>query len=111
MRRCPGRRVAVLGDMAELGRDTDELHRAVGVVVANSGIDVLICCGAKAEFIYKGLVSTGLEREAWHFPLKDAMLAVLPKLIKRGDSVLVKASHFMRFEEVSHALRKLGQDI
>lgn len=103
-----GRKVAILGDMGELGRDADELHRGLGVLVAESGVDVLVCCGAKAEFIYKGLISTGKEMEAWHFPLKDALLAVLPSLIKEGDNVLVKASHFMHFEEIVSELKKLG---
>ena len=102
-----GRRVAILGDMAELGRGTDELHRALGVLAAQSGIDVLICCGARAEFIYKGVVSTGLERVAWHFPLKDALFSVLPKLVKERDSVLVKASHSMHFEDIVAELKKL----
>jgi UDP-N-acetylmuramoyl-tripeptide--D-alanyl-D-alanine ligase len=104
-----GRKVAILGDMAELGYETDELHRRLGVLVAKSGVDVLICCGAKAEFIYKGLISTGIEREAWHFPLKDALFAVLPRLVKEGDTVLVKASHSMHFEEIAAELKKLGK--
>jgi UDP-N-acetylmuramoyl-tripeptide--D-alanyl-D-alanine ligase len=103
-----GRRVAILGDMNELGRDSDELHRELGVLVAKSGVDCLICCGARAEFIYKGLISTGLEREAWHFPLKDALFAVLPSLIHKGDTVLVKASHSQRFEEIVEELKKLN---
>jgi UDP-N-acetylmuramoyl-tripeptide--D-alanyl-D-alanine ligase len=46
-----GRKVAILGDMGELGRAAAALHRQLGVLVAESGVDVLICCGAKAEFI------------------------------------------------------------
>ncbi|SHI21985.1 UDP-N-acetylmuramoyl-tripeptide--D-alanyl-D-alanine ligase [Sporobacter termitidis DSM 10068] len=103
-----GRRVAILGDMTELGYEADALHRALGTLVAKSGIDCLVCCGAKAEFIYKGLVSTGVEMEAWHFPMKEALFAVLPSLIKKGDSVLVKASHSMHFEEIAEELKKLS---
>lgn len=102
-----GRNVAILGDMAELGRDTDALHREIGVLCAKCGIDCLICCGARAEFIFKGLISTGIEVEAWHFPLKDALFSVLPSLIRKGDNVLVKASHSMHFEEIAEELKKL----
>lgn len=102
-----GRRVAILGDMKELGRNTNELHREIGVLAGKSGVDCLICCGEKAEFIYKGLISSGCEIEAWHFPLKDALFSVLPSLIKEGDNVLVKASHSMKFEEIAEELRKL----
>lgn len=102
-----GRNVAILGDMAELGRDADALHREIGVLCAKCGIDCLICCGARAEFIFKGLISTGIEVEAWHFPLKDALFSVLPSLIRKGDNVLVKASHSMHFEEIAEELKKL----
>ncbi len=102
-----GRKVAILGDMLELGRDTDDLHRQIGVFAANSGVDCLICCGARAEFIFKGLISTGKSVEAYHFPLKDALFSKLPALIKQGDNVLVKASHGMHFEEITAELKKL----
>lgn len=102
-----GRKVAILGDMMELGRNTDELHRGIGILAGKSGVDCLICCGARAESIYKGLISSQIEIEAWQFPLKDALLSVLPSLIKKGDNVLVKASHSMHFEEITEELKKL----
>jgi UDP-N-acetylmuramoyl-tripeptide--D-alanyl-D-alanine ligase len=101
-----GRRVAILGDMKELGRDSIALHREIGVAAAEN-VDCLICCGEMAEYIFKGFISTGSEIEAWHFPLKDAMFSVLSSLIKQGDNVLVKASHSMNFAEVTDALQEL----
>lgn len=106
--RLDGKKVAILGDMFELGHDTDVLHRGIGVIAGTCGIDRLICCGKKAEFIFKGLISTGNDAvESWHFPLKEAMFSVLPSLVHEGDIVLVKASHGMHFEEVADALREL----
>jgi UDP-N-acetylmuramoyl-tripeptide--D-alanyl-D-alanine ligase len=102
-----GRKVALLGDMFELGEESDNLHREIGEFAARCGIDCLICCGQKAECIYKGLISTGAEIEAWHFPLKGALLNVLPSLIREGDNVLVKASHGMHFEDLVQALEAL----
>lgn len=102
-----GRRVAILGDMMELGRDSDYLHRQIGVLAGESGVDCLICCGARAEFIYKGLISGGAGVEAYHFPLKEALFSKLPSLIRKGDNVLVKASHGMHFEEITEELKKL----
>jgi UDP-N-acetylmuramoyl-tripeptide--D-alanyl-D-alanine ligase len=102
-----GRKVALLGDMFELGEESDTLHREIGEFAAKCGIDCLICCGQKAEFIFKGLISTGSEIEAWHFPLKAALLSALPRLIRPGDNVLVKASHGMHFEELAQALEAL----
>ena len=102
-----GRRVAILGDMKELGASSRNLHRSIGVLAGKYGIDSLICLGAEAEFIYKGFISGGFETEAWHFPLKDALFSVLPSLIRKGDTVLVKASHSMGFDEVVAELEKL----
>ena len=103
----PGRRVAILGDMKELGAASRNLHRSIGVLAGRYGIDSLICLGAEAEFIYKGFISGGFETEAWHFPLKEALFSVLPSLIRRDDTVLVKASHSMGFDEVVEELEKL----
>ena len=102
-----GRKVAILGDMKELGAASRDLHRSIGVLAGEYGIDSLICLGAEAEFIYKGFISGGFETEAWHFPMKEAMFSVLPRLIKKGDTVLVKASHSMGFDEVVSELEKL----
>jgi UDP-N-acetylmuramoyl-tripeptide--D-alanyl-D-alanine ligase len=102
-----GRKVAILGDMLELGRDSDELHRGIGILAGKSGVDCLICCGQRSEAIYKGLISSQTEIEAWHFPLKEAFFSVLPSLIKKGDNVLVKASHAMHFQEITEELKKL----
>lgn len=104
----PGRRVAILGDMKELGTSARELHREIGALAGNQGLDCLICCGNMAEFIYKGLISSGCTTcQAWNFPMKEALFSVLPSLIKKGDTVLVKASHSMHFEEIVEELKKL----
>lgn len=104
----PGRHVAILGDMKELGRDSVKLHREVGAFAGSCGVDALICCGDQANSIYKGLIASGSEIEAWQFPMKDALLSVLPSLIRQGDNVLVKASHSMNFDEITEELKKLS---
>ncbi|MDR0838024.1 MAG: UDP-N-acetylmuramoyl-tripeptide--D-alanyl-D-alanine ligase [Oscillospiraceae bacterium] len=105
----PQRRVAILGDMAELGAASNELHRDVGILAGQLGIDVVICCGEKAEFIFKGTIASRAEIEPYHFPFKQALFERLPQLIKKGDAVLVKASHSMKFEEITAALLELGE--
>lgn len=102
-----GRKVAILGDMMELGQASEQLHREIGTLAVQQGIDCLICCGPQAESIYKGLIATGEKREAWFFPMKEALLSVLPSLIHAGDNVLVKASHGMHFETLVAELEKL----
>jgi UDP-N-acetylmuramoyl-tripeptide--D-alanyl-D-alanine ligase len=100
----PGRRVAILGDMNELGPRSDALHRETGLLAAELGVDCLICCGERAEMIYKGFISSGRESEGYHFPFKDALLSRLPGLVKPGDCVLVKASHSHNFGVITAAL-------
>ena len=93
-----GRRVALLGDMKELGETSKELHRDIGLLAGELKIDCLICCGEHAEFIFKGYIASRFGGEAYHFPFKDSLFERLPGLIKKGDTVLVKASHSMKFE-------------
>ena len=95
----PGRRVAILGDMLELGRQSEQLHRETGAFAAQAGIDSLLCCGDKAAFIYEGYNSAG-GSAAQYYAAKAELIADLPKLIKKSDAVLVKASHSMQFEEI-----------
>ena len=100
------RRVAILGDMKELGARANELHRDIGLLAGELGIDVLICCGEKAEFYLKGFVASQAERPVYHFPFRNAFLEQLPTLVKKGDAILVKASHSMNFDEVVGLLQR-----
>lgn len=95
-----GRRVAILGDMGELGEDSVQLHRAVGYYAAMSGIDCLMSVGKMAEDIYTGSKEATNGMESWYFPEKDEISSVLETLIHEGDSVLVKASRSMKFEDI-----------
>jgi len=101
-----GRRVAILGDMLDLGRLSEGLHREIGAFAAQSGIDSLICCGDKAALTYEGFKSAGGE-SAVFYPRKAELIAALPRLIKKDDAVLVKASNGMKFCELLPVLRGL----
>jgi UDP-N-acetylmuramoyl-tripeptide--D-alanyl-D-alanine ligase len=92
-----GRAVAVLGDMLELGARSGEMHRALGRLAREAGVDLLIAVGpameaAAGEFRASGgeAVSVGRAREA-----REAMAG----LLRAGDTVLVKGSRGMRMEE------------
>jgi UDP-N-acetylmuramoyl-tripeptide--D-alanyl-D-alanine ligase len=94
-----GRRVAVLGDMLELGGQSDNLHREIGEAAYQNSLDVLICCGDRAKRIYEGFIASG-GVGALYFETKAALIAALPDLLEKGDAVLVKASHSMGFDEI-----------
>lgn len=102
-----GRKVALLGDMKELGEKSNELHRDIGLLAGELKIDCIICCGEKAEHIFKGYIASRFEGQPYHFPFKDILFDRLPGLIRNGDNVLVKASHSMKFEEFIPVLQKL----
>lgn len=93
-----GRRVAILGDMKELGENELELHRGVGQYA--QCCDLVIAVGPLALKLAEG--AGGL-----HFETKEELFEQLPELINDGDVVLVKASHSMQFEKITEELRKL----
>jgi UDP-N-acetylmuramoyl-tripeptide--D-alanyl-D-alanine ligase len=101
-----GRRtVAILGDMGELGADAPEYHHEVGRRVAELGIDCLIAVGDLAAGYATGVREAGSCGDCcYHFSDRATALAEVPALIKPGDVVLVKASRFMKLEELSEAL-------
>lgn len=102
-----GRKTAVLGDMLELGGASPALHRSVGVFAAENGIDLLLCCGAEGKYIYDGYRSAG-GGESAYFDSKEQLAEKLPQYLKKGDTVLVKASHGMGFDYIVNYLENLA---
>lgn len=100
-----GRRVCILGDMLELGEQSDALHEEVGKEAARQRIDLVIACGKEARHLYEGAKAYGADA-VW-FEQKDALLEQLGELLEEGDTVLVKASHSCRFEEITEKLQSL----
>ena len=102
----PCRRVAILGDMLNLGSFSDELHFEIGSFAAKRGVNLLLCHGEKALFIAEGFNAANANGGlAQHYVNFDDLLDAVPKKIKKGDAVLVKASRGMRFERVLPVLR------
>ena len=91
----PGRLVCVLGDMLNLGPGSEEMHREVGAKALGLGA-LLLTAGEAAR-------AMGGE----HFETRDALIAALPRYLRPGDTVLVKASHALEFEKVTEALMSL----
>ncbi len=99
--RVPGRRIAVLGDMAELGSLEELAHFQVGERVATLEIDLLVTVGPRAKRIADGAVAKGMDA----LTVRPCMTAeeaseVLDDLLEPGDAVLVKASRVMGLERV-----------
>ena len=100
-----GRKVAILGDMGELGADELALHYTVGEHAAQKQIDLLLCVGTLSEEIVKGAKAVNPEINAEVFTTKEELLEKLSELLADGDSILIKASHFMQFEKIVNALQ------
>jgi len=98
-------RVAVLGDMLELGRDTQQMHRDVGHFLASLNLSRLIVCGTLGSEIAEGAREAGMSRSAIvEVPDAAAAAELLRTLVRQGDVVLVKASRGMKMEQVVHVL-------
>ena len=100
-----GRKVAILGDMGELGADELALHYTVGEHAAQKQIDLLLCVGTLSEEIVKGAKAVNPEINAEVFTTKEELLEKLSELLADGDSILIKASHFMQFEKIVNTLQ------
>jgi len=97
------RRVAVVGDMLELGDGAALFHRAVGRDFAEMGVHRLIAVGDLARFMAEGAREAGLADTAWFPSVEDALPDLLEEL-RPHTTILVKASRAMRFERVAEAL-------
>lgn len=101
-----GRKVAVLGDMFELGEFAPNLHAEVGAFTSRLGINVLISIGQLARHFDEGYKNTSLG-SAYYFETKEAFCKQLKNLIQEGDCVLFKASRGMHFETLVEEVRKV----
>jgi UDP-N-acetylmuramoyl-tripeptide--D-alanyl-D-alanine ligase len=99
-----GRKIALIGDMLELGENEMKMHRELGRYIANSGIDMLFTFGPLAENIAIGAVEGGMRLDQV-FSYRDlsnpaAMGDILIESIKKNDTVLFKASRSVGAERI-----------
>ena len=92
------KRVALLGDMFELGEKERELHCGVGEFLASKNIEKVICVGELAKEIYEG-AKAGSAECFWYADKKE-LTDNIYQLIEKDDTVLIKASHGMGFAEL-----------
>lgn len=100
------RKVAILGDMFELGENEEELHYNVGRHAAERGIDFCICIGNLSRETARGAASCS-NCQVKHFETKAEFLAQAGSLLGKGDTILVKASHGMEFPEIVERLQQI----
>lgn len=100
------RKVAVLGDMLEMGEYAVDAHRNVGKKACECA-DVLVCVGSNAKEIAKGALQAGMNANfVFSFDSNDNCKHELADIVRPGDAVLFKASRAMRFEELAAFLKE-----
>lgn len=99
-----GRKIAVLGDMGELGTDEAALHYSVGKAAAEWKIDTCFGAGTLIQEAKQALIDSGVACELQFFDTVEALIPALLQYKKPGDTILVKASHFMGFSKIVKAL-------
>ncbi len=105
-----GRAVALLGDMKELGADSEHFHCEVGKAVSREGIALLFTYGSLAHSIARGAAASGMDTSrvlSFDGDSAEQAAAKIAPLLQNGDTLLVKASRAMRAEEVTSALEAL----
>jgi len=102
-----GRRIAMLGDMKELGADAETLHRDMGKHAVTCGIDLLITIGDMSRYTYESAKEADPSFNALYFTEKADAISELPAILEAGDQVLVKASRSAKFEEIVSVLKTL----
>lgn len=101
---CSGRKLAVLGDMLELGEDGPRVHRDLGASLADYGVNLALCYGPLSREMVTGATQRGVYAE-W-FSDKALLAKRLEFELQAGDSVLIKASRGMALETVLEALEE-----
>ena len=102
-----GRTVAVMGDMFELGDKENELHYNTGAHAAEIGIDVICCIGELSHHAYEGAKACAKNSSILYFKTKQDFLDKIRNVVKKDDTILVKASHGMEFPEIIEVLRQM----
>jgi UDP-N-acetylmuramoyl-tripeptide--D-alanyl-D-alanine ligase len=100
-----GRRIAVLGDMLELGQSSERYHREIGAAAAQCGFELLACVGPDSRWLADGAEAAGMPRQSvFRFDDSKAAAENASALVRKGDLVLIKASRGIQLENVAKAL-------
>lgn len=106
-----GRKVCILGDMLELGKYANTMHYEVGIYAIEKGIDLLICIGNLSYKTYEGaneqLKKLGINnQDIMYFKTKEDFLMEGTALLNKDDTILIKASRGMQFEDIIEKLKE-----
>jgi len=101
-----GKRIFVCGDMLELGKQSQSLHRSIGRYAAETSLDILITFGKEAGAVAQGARDTGSKMAVHHCASVKATNNLLRRYCRAGDVILVKGSRGMKMERITDFIRK-----
>ena len=105
-----GRKIAVLGDMLELGDRQKDFHRAAGKSAAKNGVDMLMTVGPLAKHMAEGALDSGMAlHDILSFKDSEEAAREIPPLLKQNDIILIKGSRGVQIEKIVNALKKGGK--
>ncbi len=105
-----GRKIAVLGDMLELGERQKDFHKAAGKTAAQNRIDLLITVGPLAKYMVEGALDSGMALHNIHsFNDSEEAAREIRSLLKENDIVLIKGSRGVKIEKIVNVLKKGGK--
>ena len=101
------RKIAVLGDMLEIGKYTSEAHESIGRQISKV-FDILVTVGSRAKFIAAAALKKGMpKKNVLSFDTADEAKLEVQKLMRKGDLVLVKGSHAIALDKVIEEIRQV----
>lgn len=107
LQEAEGRKVAVLGDMFELGKEEESMHRETGAYAARGKADLLFCVGSLSKAMYEGALAASCgEMKVFYLEEKEGLYPLLEEQLLPDDTILLKASHSMGFSQVADWLKK-----
>ena len=92
------KKIVVLGDMLELGKDEEELHKEIGKIIKDYDVDYLFCYGSLSKFIAEEASKCGVK--TIYSSDKQVICEEIKKIIKKGDLICFKASNGMKLTEI-----------
>ncbi len=101
---APGRKILVLGDLAELGENARSIHRELGVMASSKGIDVLLSCGDISRN-----ATSGFDGQSQHFDTRESLIDWLEVNTGKDDFVLIKGSRSALMDQVVESLAVQGE--
>jgi len=98
------RKIAILGDMLELGSYSESLHRELGKFINVNNIDIVITVGKSSKYINEELES---KENSYNFNTNEEALEKIKNVIQEGDTILIKSSLGMKFIEIYNGIKEI----